>query len=217
MTEHLVYALWGAHDLLSPAFRDAIDADWVQVNVDDADVADAQLRIVHFDEPVHAFVALPADANADAALAKHAERFAGWRVDTEQPIVPPVVPDGERADALANIAVLRRPEELGYDDWLRIWKDDHTAIGIADQGNFGYVQHRVLERLTPDTPDVSAIVEELFPMAAKTDLHAFYGTDGDDALLTERMTRMLESVARFGADRDLDLVPTSRYRWSGAG
>ena len=60
-------------------------------------------------------------------------------------------------------------------------------------------------------PFVSAFVEELFPTAAITDMHAFYGSGGDDAELTARLTRLMTSVARIGADRDLDLVPTSRY------
>jgi hypothetical protein len=42
-------------------------------------------------------------------------------------------------------------------------------------------------------------------------MHAFYGSGGDDAELNDRMTKMMASIARFGADRDLDLVPTSRY------
>ena len=38
-------------------------------------------------------------------------------------------------------------------------------------------------------------------------MHAFYGSGGDDAELTARITRLMASVARIGADRDLDLVP----------
>lgn len=211
---HRVYALWGQGDLLGPEFREQLDCAWVQVNVDDADVAGAQLRLAAFDEPVGAFVTLPADARPDGVLGDFSTAYAGWLVETETPIVPPAVPDGVRADALANVAVLRCPAELAYDEWLRIWKEAHTPIGIADQGNFAYVQHRVLEPVTPDAPEVAAIVEEWFPMAALTDFHAFYGTGGDDALLAERMGRMLESVVRFGADRDIDVVPTSCYRWA---
>lgn len=209
MSEHLVYALWGAGEVGD--LLDRIEAEWLQLNIDDADVADAQLRLTSFDQPVQAFLTLPPDARTSFdGLAK---RYAGWRVQTDVPIRPEPSPQGRRVDALANVAVLRRPAELPYDQWLHIWKHDHTPIGIADQGTFGYVQHRVLQRLTPDSPDVAAIVEELFPMAAQTDLHAFYGSDGDEELLRERMTRMLDSVARFGADRDVDVVPTSRYVW----
>jgi hypothetical protein len=58
---------------------------------------------------------------------------------------------------------------------------------------------------------VAAIVEELFPMEATTSLRAFYGSGGDDAELQRRLERMMASVTSFGADRDLDSVPTSRY------
>ena len=58
---------------------------------------------------------------------------------------------------------------------------------------------------------VDALVEELFPSAGMTDMHAFYGSGGDDAELNDRLTQLMASVARIGADRDLDLVPGSRY------
>ena len=51
-------------------------------------------------------------------------------------------------------------------------------------------------------------------MAAMADQHAFYGSGGDQAELDRRFAELMASVARFGADRDLDLVPTSRYSWS---
>ncbi len=42
-------------------------------------------------------------------------------------------------------------------------------------------------------------------------MHAFYGSDGDDQELHRRLTELMTSVARIGFDRDIDLVPTSRY------
>ena len=65
--------------------------------------------------------------------------------------------------------------------------------------------------LEPGDEPVAALVEELFPTAAMTDIHAFYGSDGSDADLADRMERMMASVGGCGADRGLDLVPTSRY------
>ena len=79
---------------------------------------------------------------------------------------------------------------------------------------FGYVQNRVLAALTDDTPAIDAVVEELFPTAALHDIHAFYGSGGSQAELDRRITRLLESCAVMGADRDLDVVPTSRYTWA---
>ena len=87
-------------------------------------------------------------------------------------------------------------------------------VAIATQATFGYSQNLVVSRLTEETPEVSGIVEELFPMAGMDDMHAFYGSDGDDAELKSRLERLMASVARIGADRDLDLVPTSRYLYA---
>jgi hypothetical protein len=123
------------------------------------------------------------------------------------------VPDGVRADALANLAFIRKPREMSYDSWLQHWHGPHTEVAMHTQATFGYVQNRVVRPLTPGTPPVAAIVEELFPIAAVTDMHAFYGSAGDDAELSRRITKLMESVAVMGADRDIDLVPTSRYVW----
>ena len=58
---------------------------------------------------------------------------------------------------------------------------------------------------------MDAVVEELFPSAAMHDIHAYYGSGGDQAELDRRMTLLMDSVSTMGADRDLDLVATSRY------
>ena len=148
-------------------------------------------------------------------------RVAGWEVEERRPIAPGESWDGSRLDALANIALLRRPPELTHDEWRHRWLVDHTPVAIATQGTFGYVQNIVVGPVTAATVEpaagaagdepVAALVEELFPTAAITDIHAFYGSDGTDADLSDRMERMMASVGRFGADRGLDLVPTSRY------
>jgi hypothetical protein len=158
-----------------------------------------------------------ADASADAvtAVVRDLDPSAeGWRVEERLPIEPPEVADGVRADALANIAFLRRPAAMSPEDWLDDWLERHTPIAIQTQGTFGYVQNPVVAPVTPDAPDVAGIVEELFPMAAMQDSHAFYGSAGDDEELQRRFTLLMESVARFGADHGLDLVPTSRYVWT---
>ena len=140
-----------------------------------------------------------------------AATIAAWQVEETEPLAPPAAPDGQRADALSQVAFLRRPAELAYDDWRAHWQGPHTQIAIETQATFGYVQNRVTAKLTEDTPDVDAIVEELFPSEAMHDIHAFYGSGGDDAELGRRLTRLMESVATMGADHDLDVVPTSRY------
>ncbi|WP_232676376.1 EthD domain-containing protein [Nocardioides sp. R-C-SC26] len=194
----------------------------LQVNLVDGDV-DGALRIPFLDPAVDALVSLWIDGDVapnDQAglvrsvadtLALDVDLCPGWEVEEREPIVPPTTPDGVRLDALANVALLRRPEELEEAEWRHRWQVDHTPVAIATQGTFGYVQNRVVRSVTPQAPPIAAIVEEHFPMAALTDVHAFYGSGGDDTELGDRMTRLMTSVGRFGADRDIELVPTSRY------
>jgi hypothetical protein len=187
----------------------------LQVNLDVG--VEGVLRL-HTGAPIRAVVSTWADEGVDAAAVTDALRQvsptpSGWRVEERVPTPPPVTPDGERADALANVAFLRRPAEMAHDDWIAHWHGPHTAVAIRTQATFGYVQDVVVESLTAESPRVDGIVEELFPRAAMSDVHAFYGSGGDADELDRRVTELMASVAAFGADRDLDLVPTDRYTW----
>jgi len=228
----LCYALWGdglGPVLLGPEFRAALaaaGATMLQVNVDDADVAAAKLRITTFDTPVSALVSVWTGGNhegisavvagagaAGAGAVRAAARSAGWEVEERVPLAPPVTPDGERWPALAQVGFLRIPADLDEREWRHRWQGSHTNVAIATQATFGYIQNRVL-RTIMGSDRVDAVVEELFPMAAISDIHAFYGSGGDDAELRRRLGLMLESVTRFGAHENLDIVPTSRYVWT---
>jgi len=214
-----MYAAWG--DDLPQRLRDdrlherlaAAGVRRLQLNLDDADVAPA-MRIATGAEPIGAIVSVWADSDepVTSALAEATGSLAGWEVDERLPIPPPETADGVRLDGLANVAVLQRPDDLDRDEWLHRWLVDHTPIAIATQATFGYVQNIVTRQLTEQAPRrVDALVEELFPSAGMVDMHAFYGSGGDDAELKDRLDRLMTSVARIGFDHDIDLVPGSRY------
>ena len=215
-----MFALWGndlSADLHDPVLRERLRAHGVtrlQVNVDDESVAPA-MRIAATEQAVGAVLSTwdgaPDEIVATLRGLASVAGLAGWEVEERRPIAPEEAWDGMRLDALANIALLRRPDELSHEEWLHRWLVDHTPVAIATQGTFGYVQNIVVATLTDDALAVAALVEELFPTAALTDIHAFYGSGGSDAELGRRMEAMMASVGRFGADRGLDLVPTSRY------
>ncbi|MGW4119420.1 hypothetical protein [Nocardia sp. NPDC004711] len=215
----LMYVLWGAglgERLRGEELRKELAGVGVtayQVNVQDADVEAAQVKHTTYDAPIDAIVSVWTEGGHAAVtdvLRTVADDVNGWVVDERRPIEPPVVEDGVRTDALANIAILRIPEDLTREEWLHRWHVLHTPVAIETQDTFGYVQNTVTEAIT-DGKRVDALVEELFPMAAMTSAHAFYGSGGDDAELQRRVTAMMESVVRFGAHLNLDLVPTSRY------
>jgi hypothetical protein len=189
----------------------------VTVNVRDAEVRDPVITLTTLDPPVIALVSLWTQQSygdevraATALLSKECDEVAAYLVTESTPLPPPRTEPGERTDALANVALLRRPAELDEDSWLDRWHLDHTPVAIETQSTFGYVQNAVVRAITPAAPLLAAIVEELFPMAAVGDLAAFFGA-ADDADLQSRMERMMASIARFGADRDVDTIPTSRY------
>ena len=194
----------------------AAGATELAVNLDDADVADA-LRFGPA-APISAVVSVwtsgdPAEVVSTVATAADEPHLHAYLVTEKVRLDPHLTDDGVRLDALAQVAILRRPDHMPRDEYLEYWQVHHTPIAIRTQNTSGYIQNIVDEALTPTSPEIAAIVEEHFPMAALTDPHAFYGSGGDEAELQRRMSELMASVARFGADQGLDLVPTSRYRW----
>jgi EthD domain len=205
---------------VAPQLGDA-GARGVQVNVSDDAVAASIMRMAELDPQMEATVAVWLDSARDAArrpcdaalaTATGVSRVAAYLVTESEPLpnTEHPVPFRERTPGFANLAFLRRPAAMSFADWIAAWHDLHTDVAIETQSTFGYVQNVVTRALTPDAPAIDAIVEELFPAEALTSLHAFFAAS-DDATLADNMRRMTESVARFGADRSLDVVPTSQY------
>jgi|SRR5579875_2021606 len=193
-----------------------LGVDGLSVNVRDAAVRDSLMTLTTFDPPVAALVSLWTQQcygdQVTAALAllhDEAEHLAAYLVTESVPLSGPLE-IGDRTPGLANIALLRRPAELDVETWLTRWQRDHTAVAIDTQATFGYTQNMVVRALTPDAPAIAGIVEELFPIEAITDLHAFFGA-ADDNDLQDRISRMVASTTAFGANDNIDTVPTSRY------
>lgn len=187
------------------------------VNVRDAAVADSLMTLTTLDPPVIAVVSAwtdqyygPQIASATTVLGSLCDRLAAYLVTESVPLSPPQTSPGERTPGLANIALLRRPPALDEATWLSRWHRDHTQVAIDTQATFGYVQNTVVRALTDDAAPISAIVEELFPIEATSDLHAFFGAADDDDL-ADRMRQMMASTSAFGANENVDTVPTSRY------
>ena len=194
-----------------------LDLPGLTLNIRDGAVRDSLMTLTTLDPPVQGFVSMWTHQYYGAAveaalkmLAGEAAGLAAYLVTESVPMPPPPSPPAERAPGMANMALLRRPAELDPQTWLRRWHQDHTPVAIATQSTFGYVQNYVVRPLTAEAPPLSAIVEELFPIEAVGSLHAFFGA-ADDADLTDRMSKMIASTSAFGANVDVDTVPTGRY------
>lgn len=207
--------------LRGPVAQELLDlgVPGLTVNVKDAAVRDSLMTLTTLDPPVDAVVSVwtqqsygPQVAAAGAVLEKVATDVFAYLVTESTPLPPPASEPGTRTTGLANIALLRRPAELDEATWRHRWQIDHTPVAIDTQDTFGYVQNAVVRALTPDAPQLAAIVEELFPDAAVSDIKAFFGADDDDEL-GRRITKMVASTSAFGANVNVDTVPTSRYVW----
>jgi hypothetical protein len=189
----------------------------LSVNVRDSPVRESLMTLTTLDPPVVALVSLwtpqcygPQVVAALRQLAAECEQLAAYLVTESVPMAGPASEPGSRTTGFANIALLRRPADLDQATWLNSWQLDHTPVAIETQSTFGYTQNWVVRALTPDAPGIAAIVEELFPAEAVSDLKAFFGA-ADDADLQNRVGRMVASTSAFGANQNIDTVPTSRY------
>lgn len=187
------------------------------VNVRDEPVQESLLTLTTLDPPAAAVVCLWTQQSygeqvhaAVALLEAEADAVAAYLVTESMPIAPPDPGGGYRTPGLANVALLRRPAALDESTWLHRWQIGHTPVAIETQATFGYTQNVVVRPLTANAPTIDGIVEELFPEDAVWNPRVFYGAR-DDADLRDRMTRMLNSINAFGANENVDTVPTSRY------
>ncbi len=195
----------------------ALQLPGLAINVRDAPVRDSLMTLTTLDPPVVGFVSVWTQQSYGAQLTEALDRLrqvcaevAAYLVTESVPLAAPSPGPAQRTEGLANVALLRRPAGLDPETWLRRWHVDHTPVALATQATFGYTQNAVVRPLTSDAPHLDAIVEELFPIEATKDLHAFFGAS-DDADLADRMNRMIASTSAFGANVDVDTVPTSRY------
>jgi len=186
------------------------------VSVKDSEVCASLMTLTTLDPPTTAVVSLWTQqyygTQMHAALkilGSESDALAAYLVTESVPVAAPDY-TGARTPGLANVALLRRPAELDAHTWRTRWHLEHTPVAIQTQATFGYTQNEVVRALTPGAPALSAIVEELFPIEAVTDLMAFFGA-ADDADLADRLGRMVASTSAFGANENIDTVPTSRY------
>jgi hypothetical protein len=193
-----------------------LDVAGLAVNVRDDAVRHSLMTLTTLDPPVAAVVSMWTQqcygdqiAAALRLLEAECDQLAAYLV-TESVPLPAPLQLCSRTTGLANLALLRRPEKLDQPTWLIRWQHDHTPVAIETQSIFGYTQNAVVRALTPNAPELAGVVEELFPVEAITDLKAFFGA-ADDPDLQQRLSRMVASTSAFGANENIDTVPTSRY------
>lgn len=192
--------------------------------VDEAVAAADSQRIINRHPQIDGMVSVWVDSAMhrealEQVLALHVGRFEGYLVVESEPYPEErkrraeqyQVPEGERTPGMCQVVFLRRPPRLTYEEWYRIWREEHGPIAYPTQSTFGYRQNTVHRVLTFDAPAFDAIVEENFGPEAIGDMDGFYDAKGDPARRAEHEKIMMASCADFIATDLIDCVQTSEY------
>jgi hypothetical protein len=219
--EKLIYLLWGDDDpSAGDALRDRLLGEVVprltgagargcSVNVHDRDAAAAPSPAPPpMGEPPHlAELSVWLDCyerrdEADAAVDALGLASAGYLVveslyedyGTTPHAAARHWPDGERSPGVLTVALIHRPEALGYRDWIRRWHGTQSPLSGELQPRTRYVRNEVVRALTEAAPEVDGIVEEGWPSADHVaDPMLFFNASTPEQLDTN-VTRMMASV-----------------------
>ena len=139
----------------------------------------------------------------ERALAELGRRFAGYLVvesvyddyGTTEWSGPRDWPDGERSPGVLTVALIHRPEGLGYAEWIEAWHGTQSPLSAELQPRTRYVRNEVVRAVTADAPEVNGIVEEAWASAETVaDPMLFFNSGGDPAVMQANVEKMLGSV-----------------------
>jgi hypothetical protein len=220
--EKLIYVLWGDGEAApGDALREqlatrtapqlfAAGARALTLDVHDSAAAAAPppMPTPEGEEHLAALVSVWIDAYdyrapLEKALVETGRRFAGYLVTesvyddygTTEHAGPRTWPDGERSPGVLTVALIHRPEGLGYEEWIERWHGTQSPVSAELQPRTRYVRNEVVRAVTDGAPEVHGIVEEAWPSAEHVaDPMLFFNAGGDPEVMNRNLARMMESV-----------------------
>jgi hypothetical protein len=142
-------------------------------------------------------------------LRKGARRLAGYLVTESVPrdYDRRDWADGERSPGITLVTCFEKPERLGWEEFLRIWHEEHTPLSFEIHPLWRYVRNVVVRTLTPGASPLAGIVEERFRSVEDlTDPARFYGAGDSRQKLGQNVKRVLDHCRSF-----LDLERTRSF------
>jgi hypothetical protein len=102
---------------------------------------------------------------------------------------------GERSPGVLTVALVHRPGDLPYAEWIERWHGTQSPESGLLQPRTRYVRNEVHRAVTPGAPEIDGIVEEGWPSAAHVaDPMLFFNADGDPARMQANIDRMMANV-----------------------
>ncbi len=103
--------------------------------------------------------------------------------------------DGERSPGVLTVALIHRPESLGYHEWIRRWHGTQSPVSAELQPRTRYVRNEVVRALTERAPEIHGIVEEGWPSTGHVVDPLLFFTATSKEELNEHVSRMVDSVS----------------------
>jgi len=103
-------------------------------------------------------------------------------------------PDGDRSPGVLTVALIHRPEGLGYHEWITRWHGTQSPVSGELQPRTRYVRNEVVRSLTEGAPEIGGIVEEGWPSTTHVaDPMLFFNATTPEEL-NANVGRMIASV-----------------------
>ncbi|MGI9294711.1 MAG: hypothetical protein ACR2PS_12075, partial [Pseudomonadales bacterium] len=118
----------------------------------------------------------------DQAIESVTAGFHGYLVAESEPVPNtryPVAKPGERTHGMCQVVMLRVPDRISYEEWLDIWRNSHSFVGIGTQSTFGYRQNSVVQPVTYAALEYDAFIEESFPEESMFSQEHYYDEQGE--------------------------------------
>ena len=102
--------------------------------------------------------------------------------------------DGQRSPGVLTVALIHRPDGLGYREWITRWHGTQSPVSAELQPRTRYVRNEVVRSLSEGAPEIDGIVEEGWPSTAHVadPLLFFNATTPEE--LDANVARMMASV-----------------------
>ena len=121
-------------------------------------------------------------------------------------------PDGERSPGQSITTVFDKRADIDDERFYALWHGEHTPLSFEIHPFWSYIRNTVLRPLTPGAPSLRSIVYESVPTQEDMfDLHRFFGSGGDKALLGERIAQVDAHVGSFADVATLETTPAREW------
>jgi hypothetical protein len=220
--EKVIVLLWGdgdpasGDDLRARLFAETVPrvlasgARGLSVNIHDTDAAPAPSPAPppEGEDPHVAQLSVWLDtyersADIEAAVADLGLAWAGYLVveslyddyGTTPHAAPRDWQDGHRSPGVLTVALIHRPSDLEYRQWITRWHGTQSPVSAALQPRTRYVRNEVVRSLSEGAPEIDGIVEEGWPSVDHVADPKLFFNAANDEELGANVTRMLESVS----------------------